>query len=83
MNMTTRIAYYNHTEFTFATINNVEYVSLRSLRLKERPPQGLIVSVSVLSESGYLPLEIIKVADAIELTELKDQLKQFLKGATQ
>lgn len=83
MNMTTRIAYYNHTEFTFATINNIEYVSLRSLRLKNSPPNGLIISISVLSEGGYLPLEIIKVEDAIELTELKDQTKQFLKGMIQ
>jgi hypothetical protein len=51
--------------------------------MKNRPPNGLIVSVSVLSESGYLPLEIIKVADALELTELKDQTKEFLKGVTQ
>lgn len=79
----TRIAYYNHTEFTFATINNVEYVSLGSLRLKNRPDEKLINGISVLSESGYLPLEIIKVEDAIELKELKDQTKQFLKGMIQ
>ena len=83
MNMTTRIAYYNHTEFTFATIGNVEYVSLRSLHMKNRPPNGLILSVSVLDTYGYTPLEIIKVEDAIELKELKDQTKEFLKGMIQ
>lgn len=73
----TRIAYYNHTEFTFATINNVEYVSLRSLRLKNRPDESLIKQTLFLDSYGYLPLEIIKVEDAIELTT-NTKLKEFL-----
>jgi hypothetical protein len=63
-------------------IGNKSYVSLYDLNLKSRPDEKLIHGISVLSESGYTPLEIIKVADALELTT-NTKLKEFLQGMIQ
>lgn len=77
----TRIAYFKRIQYTFITIDEVQYVSLHSLRLKERPHQGLIFQTLQLGDKGYNPIEIITVENAIKLLENEEQ-KQYLQGAT-
>ena len=63
-------------------IGNKSYVSLYDLNFKNRPDEKLINGISILSESGYLPLEVVPLEVAIELTT-NTKLKEFLKGMIQ
>ena len=72
---------FNRCPMRIVEVKNEKYVSLYDLNLKTRPDEKLINGISVLSESGYMPLEIIKVEDAIALTT-NTKLKEFL-GAIQ
>lgn len=77
--MDRRVSYFKHTEFHFVTINNVDYVSLRSLRLKDRPDEGEVFQTFELTTTGCNPFEIIRITSAINL--VKDEaLKEYLKG---
>lgn len=78
--MNRRVSYFKHTQFHFVTINNVDYVSLSSLRLKERPDEGEVFQTFELTATGCNPFEIIRITSAINL--VKDEaLKEYLKGA--
>lgn len=80
--MNRRVSYFKHTEFHFVTINDVDYVSLRSLRLKDRPDEGEVFQTFELTATGCNPMEIIRITSAINL--VKDEaLKEYLKGAIQ
>ena len=72
---------FNRCPMRVITIGNKNYVSLYDLNLKNRPDEKLINGISILSESGYLPLEVVPLEVAIELTT-NTKLKQFL-GAIQ
>lgn len=72
---------FNRCPMRVITIGNKNYVSLYDLNLKSRPDEKLINGISVLSESGYLPLEVVPLEAAIELTT-NAKLKEFL-GAIQ
>ena len=60
-------------------IGNKNYISLSDLNLKNRPDESIITAISVFSGSGYLPLEIIPLENAINLTE-NTKLKEFLES---
>ncbi|SEB14604.1 hypothetical protein SAMN05660964_03813 [Thiothrix caldifontis] len=78
--MNRRVSYFKHTEFHFVTIDDVKYVSLRSLRLKERPEEGEVFQTFELTATGCNPFEIIRITSAINL--IKDEsLKEYLQGA--
>ena len=72
---------FNRCPMRVVTIGNKSYVSLYDLNLKIRPDEKLINGISVLSETGYLPLEVVPLEAAIELTT-NTKLKEFL-GAIQ
>lgn len=78
--MNRRVSYFKHTEFHFVTIDDVEYVSLRSLRLKERPEEGEVFQTFELTATGCNPMEIIRITAAINLVT-DESLKQYLQGA--
>lgn len=80
--MNRRVSYFKHTEFHFVTIDDVEYVSLRSLRLKDRPEEGEIFQTFELTATGCNPFEIIRITSAISLVK-DESLKEYLKGAIQ
>ena len=73
---------FNRCPMRIVEIGNKSYVSLYDLNLKSRPDEKLINCISVLSESGYLPLEVVPLEAAIELTT-NAKLKEFLKGMIQ
>lgn len=68
---------FNRCPMRIITIGNKNYVSLHDLNLKSRPDEKLINGISVLSESGYLPIEVVPLEAAIELTT-NEKLKEFL-----
>ena len=80
--MNRRVSYFKHTEFHFVTIDDVEYVSLRSLRLKDRPEEGEIFQTFELTATGCNPFEIIRITSAISFVK-DESLKEYLKGAIQ
>lgn len=69
---------FNRRPIRLIEIENKNYISLSDLNLKNRPDKNLITAISILSESGYLPLEIIPLENAINLTE-NTRLKEFLE----
>lgn len=73
---------FNRCPMRIVEVKNEKYVSLYDLNLKTRPDEKLINGISVLSESGYLPLEVVPLEAAIELTT-NAKLKEFLKGMIQ
>lgn len=80
--MNRRVSYFKHTPFNFVTINNVDYVSLSSLRLKDRPDEGEILQTFELTATGCNPFEIIRITAAINLVK-DESLKEYLRGAIQ
>lgn len=80
--MNRRVSYFKHTPFNFVTIDNVDYVSLSSLRLKDRPDEGEILQTFELTATGCNPMEIIRITAAINLVK-DESLKEYLKGAIQ
>ena len=70
---------FNRCSMRLIEINNKNYISLGDLELKSRPDENLITAISVFSGSGYLPLEIIPLENAINLTE-NLKLKDFLES---
>ena len=78
--MNRRVSYFKHTPFNFVTIDNVDHVSLSSLRLKDRPDEGEIFQTFELTTTGCNPFEIIRITSAINLVK-DESLKQYLQGA--
>lgn len=70
---------FNRCSMRIVEIGNKNYISLSDLNLKNRPDENLITAISVFSGSGYLPLEIIPLEVAINLTE-NTRLKEFLES---
>lgn len=70
---------FNRCPIRIVEIGNKNYVSLYDLNLKIRPDEFLISSISILSEHGYLPLEIIPLEVAINLIE-NEKLIKLLKS---
>ena len=70
---------FNRCSIRLIEINNKNYISLSDLDLKSRPDENQITAISVFSGSGYLPLEIIPLEVAINLTE-NTRLKEFLES---
>ena len=70
---------FNRRPIRLIEIENKNYISLSDVNLKNRPDESIITAISVLSESGYLPLEIIPLENAINLTE-NLKLKEFLES---
>ena len=70
---------FNRCSMRLIEINNKNYISLSDLNLKNRPDESIISSISILSEMGYLPLEIIPLENAINLTK-NLKLKEFLES---
>lgn len=80
--MNRRVSYFKHTPFNFVTIDNVDYVSLSSLRLKDRPDEGEVFQTFELTATGCNPFEIIRITSAINLVK-DESLKEYLRGAIQ
>ena len=70
---------FNRRSMRIVEIGNKNYISLSDLELKNRPDENRITAISVFSGSGYLPLEIIPLENAINLTE-NTKLKEFLES---